>query len=289
MAAKKTMSVREMQEMLGLGKTDSYWLVHKRCFETILVEGKMRIVIESFEKWYANQTKHKKVDGPPPGEELKEMSYSVREAAELLGIDEASFYYLLHRDQIPTFQAECWTRIRKEDFDRWYRSQEKHRTQEDRERDAELEAATISMPEMARELGVPRSVVYNLLKSAKNKGRFETITLAGQRRVTRESYEAWYAEQGKYVKLTDRPQEEQVASLLAEKVKEAPRLEVNPNKASYSVEETAVLMDVSVKEVYELIRSGDLEAKKYGYKYMVFKEEIDWWLIQQRLHAEAGN
>ena len=154
MAEKKTMSVREMREMLGLGKTDAYWLVHKHCFETILVEGRMRIVIESFEKWYANQTKHKKVNGPPPGEELKEMSYSVREAAELIGIDETSFYYLIHRDHIPTFQAECWTRIRKEDFDSWYHSQEKHRTQEDRERDAELEAATISMPEMARDLGV---------------------------------------------------------------------------------------------------------------------------------------
>lgn len=35
-----TMSVPEMRRMLGLGKTDSYWLVHKNCFETILVAGK---------------------------------------------------------------------------------------------------------------------------------------------------------------------------------------------------------------------------------------------------------
>ena len=287
MAEKKTMSVREMREMLGLGKTDSYWLVHKHCFETILVEGKMRIGIDSFEKWYANQTKHKKVNGPPPGEELKGMSYSVREAAELIGIDETSFYYLIHRDNIPTFQAECWTRIRKEDFDSWYHLQEQHRTQEDRERDAELEAATISMPEMARDLGVPRSVVYNILRSGKNKGRFESITLAGQRRITRESYEAWYADQNKYVKVADRPPEEQQDLRLKEKAKETPRLEVDPNKASYSVEETAILMDVDVRVVYEMIRSGELEAKKYGYKYMVFREEIDWWLIQQRLHVES--
>lgn len=68
---KTTMSVTEMRKMLGLGKTDSYWLVHKNCFETIIVNGKMRIVIDSFEKWYANQIKHAKVDGPPPGEELR--------------------------------------------------------------------------------------------------------------------------------------------------------------------------------------------------------------------------
>ena len=33
--AKTTMSVREMQHLLGLGKTDSYWLLHKNFFEVI--------------------------------------------------------------------------------------------------------------------------------------------------------------------------------------------------------------------------------------------------------------
>lgn len=51
---KTTMSVPEMRRMLGLRKTDSYWLVHKQCFETVMVKGKMRIVIDSFEHWYAN-------------------------------------------------------------------------------------------------------------------------------------------------------------------------------------------------------------------------------------------
>ena len=40
---KTTMSVPEMRRMLGLRKTDSYWLVHKQCFE----------------HWYANQVKYK--------------------------------------------------------------------------------------------------------------------------------------------------------------------------------------------------------------------------------------
>ena len=41
-----TMSVREMGQMLGLCKTESYWLVHKQCFETTLVQGIMRVNIE---------------------------------------------------------------------------------------------------------------------------------------------------------------------------------------------------------------------------------------------------
>ena len=34
---KTTMSVREMRQLLGLGKTDSYWLLHKNLFEVILM------------------------------------------------------------------------------------------------------------------------------------------------------------------------------------------------------------------------------------------------------------
>ena len=47
---KSTMSVPEMGRLLGLKKVESYWLVHKGYFETIQVEGKMRVVRESFER-----------------------------------------------------------------------------------------------------------------------------------------------------------------------------------------------------------------------------------------------
>ena len=51
-------------------------------------------------------------------------------------------------------------RIPKEEFERWYRSQSRHRTAADRERDREIEAQTISIPEMAKLLGIPREKVY---------------------------------------------------------------------------------------------------------------------------------
>ena len=52
---RKWMSVHEMGDMLGLKKTDRYWLVHKNYFRTETLLGKMRVEIASFEKWYANQ------------------------------------------------------------------------------------------------------------------------------------------------------------------------------------------------------------------------------------------
>ena len=60
---KKTMSVREMGRLLGLKKVESYWLVHKEYFDTVLVSGRMRVVIESFEHCYSGQLKYRKVSG----------------------------------------------------------------------------------------------------------------------------------------------------------------------------------------------------------------------------------
>ena len=95
MSEKRCYTVQELQEILGvsrptvynlLKKTDRYWLVHKNVFESKEIAGKMRINIASFEKWYANQVKYRKVVGEAPGKELREKSYSFKEAANILGI-----------------------------------------------------------------------------------------------------------------------------------------------------------------------------------------------------------
>ena len=52
----------EMGRMLGLKKTNSYWLIKKGWFETVMVAGKMRVMVDSFEEWYQNQTHYKKVN-----------------------------------------------------------------------------------------------------------------------------------------------------------------------------------------------------------------------------------
>ena len=202
---KTTMSVPEMRRMLGLRKTDSYWLVHKQCFETVMVEGKMRIVIDSFEHWYANQVKYKKVDGSPPGEELRSYSYSPQELAEELGVSDSIAYDLIKRYDIETFDVDHWMRIRKDVFEAWYKTQTRYRTKADRERDAELEAASITMPEMARQLLITRKEVYNILLTGRDNDQFDFVYIADRRRVTKESFERWYAGQNRYRKLCDRP------------------------------------------------------------------------------------
>ena len=82
---RKTMSVPQMRKLLGLKKTASYWLVHQHYFKTEIIDGIMRVDCDSFEKWYANQTKHKKVTGEAPGKELMQSSYSFQDVANMLG------------------------------------------------------------------------------------------------------------------------------------------------------------------------------------------------------------
>ena len=284
---KTTMSVTEMRKLLGLGKTDSYWLVHKRCFETVLVNGKIRINIESFEKWYANQVKHKKVNGPPPGEELRARSYSPQELAELLQIDDSNIYELIHRDQIPTILVDSWIRIPKEAFEKWYASQSRYRLPEDRERDKALEEATISMPEAARELGISRGQLYSILKAKKNRGKFEVVIIADRKRITKKSFEAWYEGQDRYLKFCDWPKEEQEAFLRRKKKAKSQRLVIDLDKPSYSPQEAAVLMSIPLKEVYGLIRNGKLLATSFGRKYRIRRENIEWWIEQHRKNTET--
>lgn len=238
---KTTMSVPEMRRMLGLGETESYWLVHRHFFETIMVAGKMRVVIDSFEDWYANQIKHKKVDGPPPGEQLRAYSYSPQEMAEELGIEESIAYDIIKRCGIETFEVDTWKRIRKDVFEEWYKSQTRYRNKADRERDAELEAATLTMPEMARLLLIDRKNVYSIL-DGKDKDKFEFIMIADLRRITKESFERWYSGQSKYRKLCDRSPEkiaeiERAREELEKKQREVqvPRLKVDENKAAFTL------------------------------------------------------
>ena len=83
---KTSISVREMRQILGLNKVESYWLVHQNRFRTIVAAGRMRIMLDSFEEWYAGQFHYKKVNGKAPGSKWEKTTMSIREAAALLGL-----------------------------------------------------------------------------------------------------------------------------------------------------------------------------------------------------------
>ena len=191
-----SMSVPEMGRILGLCKTDAYWLIKKNYFETVLVGGSMRVKIDSFEKWYANQFWYHKVDGTPPGEELMKTTYTAAELAERLGMQESTGYVLIAKGYFEVVDTLGKCRVTKESFERWYASQKDYRTVEDQERDA---TTSYSLPEITHMLGTHRQNVYNLVAA----GHFEVIQLGKNKRVTKASFEKWYNSQSRYRLITE--------------------------------------------------------------------------------------
>lgn len=272
-AAKTTMSVREMQHLLGLGKTESYWLIHKNFFEVIQINDKMRVVISSFEKWYANQIKYHKVNGPPPGEELRKRSYSVVEAAEILSVDTETIYTLIRQGKIKTEIVDFWMRIPRDEFERWYSSQKRLRTAADRERDREIEEQTISVPEMAKLLGVPREKVYWILDCKKYRDCFVIERVADRRRITKTSFEIWLNSQSTY--------------RLQEPVMEAheePPLELKSPKSGkyYSFQEIQDFYGVSRTTLVTWIREEGIPTIDVGRAKRVRKDVFDDVLKSKR-------
>ena len=283
---KKTISVRDMGRLLGLQKVESYWLVHKNRFETILVNGKMRIIKDSFEKWYANQVKYKKIDGSPPGEELRASSYSVRELSELLATDENNIYALLKSKELLSIKVDYWMRIPKDAFEKWYASQNRFRTPVDRERDRETEGNSMTMPEAARLLGISRSEMYRILKAKENRKVFRIVVIAGRKRIMKDSFETWYAGQKTYIKRSEAPPPP-LPKPKPKKPRPVPKVQdIDPGKSAYSPSEAAVLLDLTVNDTYDLIRSGDLPADLFAGKYRISRYDISWWLDRKKTNKE---
>ncbi len=299
----KTMSVMEMGEMLGLKKTDSYWLAHKNAFKVTIVSGKMRIDIDSFEKWYANQIKYHKVDGTPPGEELREKSYDAKEIANILGISEERVYDVLKAQGLRYIIVDYWRRWPKSVFDEWYLSQSRYRNEEDRERDLLDIKRTISMPEIAFLLGLHRNTVYNILSHPKNEDVFEIVIVADKKRVTKDSFLKWYYGQTKYRMRFDSIEEAQeikadtlsATKPIVEKPVMKPPETLRPvtlsvksaNPDYYSLDETAAMLKVKKTTVRKMIRENIIPHVSVAGSYRIPKLDFDRWLIEQKEQSES--
>ena len=63
-----------------------------------------------------------KKDQVSPRQLLKSWSYSVKEVADLLDVDDYLVYELLKKNQMEAVIVDYWKRIPKESFQNWYKS-----------------------------------------------------------------------------------------------------------------------------------------------------------------------
>ena len=284
------MTVPEMGKLLGLKKTDRYWLVHKNVFESKEIAGKMRINIASFEKWYANQIKYHKVTGEEPGKELKAWSYSVPEIAEILEINDTVVYDLINKNNMEVVVVDYWKRIPKDSFQKWYDSQSRYRTKEDREKDAIVEEATITMPEMARLLGLTRSQVYQILRNPKYSHFFETIVIAEKKRITKESFQKFLEGQDRYKLDPSNDYEElaqeqniALANFRRKKLSQTGIRGSNGNIKYLTFDEASYLAKVSRSMINKWADKGKFTVIKVGSRVRIRRDEFEDWMEQRDL------
>ena len=191
---KKSISVPEMRRMLGMKKVESYWLVKQGHFEVILVGGKMRIMVDSFEEWYNSQFHYKKVNGPEPGQKWPP-SWSVAEVADILRLNTSSVYELMKKEQpFQTFNATGQMRITRDSFEEWYQAQSHYRKQEDAA-PQELLDATFSVGEVAKLLEIHRNSVYSMIN---RRLLFKTVIADGKIRIYKDSFQKWLDSQTRH-------------------------------------------------------------------------------------------
>ena len=290
-AKQKTwMSVTEMGNLLGLKKTDRYWLVHKNFFDCKVIAGQMRVNVASFEKWYANQIKYHKVTGEEPGVELKAWSYSAAELADLLEINESAVYELIKNNQLETVEVDYWKRIPKKSFEEWYRGQSRYRTKEDKQKDAVLEAATITMPEMAQLLGTTRSHVYAILKNPKYSHYFEFIVIAEKKRITKASFQKFLEGQDKYHLDPSNDYEElaqeqniALANFRRKKLSRTGIRGSNGNLGYLTFDEASYLAKVSRSMINKWADDGKFKVIKVGSRVRIYRSDFEEWLEQRNM------
>ncbi len=119
---KKTISIPDLRRILGLGKTAVYRLVNHQYFKTFVVFGKMRVDVESFEEWYANQFHYRKVNGERPGKNYGKTITSTT-IAKVLGISRPSARELIDKYDMDMIWVDGTRRVKQESFEKWYASQ----------------------------------------------------------------------------------------------------------------------------------------------------------------------
>lgn len=163
--------------------------------------------------------------------------------------------------------------IPKEEFERWYRSQSRYRTAADRERDREIEAQTISIPEMAKLLGIPRKNVYGILDCKKYRDCFVIERVADRPRITKKSFKAWLKSQSTY----------QLQKSKKETHEEPPlKLQCPKNGKYYSFQEIQAFYGISRPTLDSWVLKEGIPTMKLGRVKRIQKEAFDEVLKSKR-------
>ena len=207
-----------------------------------------------------------------------------------IGGDDYLVYDLLKKNQMEAVIVDYWKRIPKESFQNWYKSQSRYRTKEDRKKDALLEDATITMPEMAQLLGTTRSAVYTILDNPKYSHFFEFIVIAEKKRITKESFQKFLEGQDRYMLDPSNDYEElaqeqniALANFRRKKLSQTGIRGSNGNIKYLTFDEASYLAKVSRSMINKWADKGKFTVIKVGSRVRIRRDEFEDWMEQRDL------
>ena len=268
-ALQKTMSVPEMRKLLGLKKTESYWLVHRNFFKTEIIGGVMRVDIESFEKWYANQVKHKKVNGEAPGKELKKTSYSFQEAANLLGVNNANLYEIWKKENRKTITVDFVMRISREEFEKWYGQQDVYKKADKMPTISDMKKDYIRFEEATMLLDVMESEMLKLIRTSEYRNLFEIRIFNNKKWISRKSFQLFLNAQNEY-RINKEDNETVADDMIAE------------TKQYISRQEAAELAGVTASTITKWMQMKKFTCTGAGKVLRIHRMEFLKWLDENR-------
>lgn len=273
---RRTMSVPEMRKLLGLKKTESYWLVHRKFFKTETIGGMMRIDLESFEKWYANQVKYKKAGGEEPGKELREKSYSFKKAANILGIHDCDLYNIWKNEKLEYITVDFVRRIPVDIFEKWYADQDIYCKVTHIPTAEELEKNYICLQDAADLLGISREKLAKIAR-CEEIGRLLDSTICNNKRwITRKSFQLFLNAQNVYHIMDDGDKQKETQM---SREKDALALEI---KEYITRQDAAELAGVNVSTVTKWMQSGEFLCIGAGKVLRVHRQQFLNWLNENR-------
>lgn len=256
----KTMSVPELRRILGLKKTESYWLVHRNYFKSIIVNEKIRVDIDSFEEWYSRQVKYKKVNGELPGLELKRNSYSFQEAANLLGIFNATLYEVWKSQNLPYIVVDNVRRIPKDEFEAWYENQDTFAKVSIVLKEENLEKDYIRLNKAAKKMGLTVGELSYITRNGEDKDLFKVLIFNNHAWISKEGIKKYYA--------------------VLRKKRNSSQKAIVTNNEYITCKEACELADVSRNLVSYWIKKQCFTCVKVGKYFRINKSEFLEWLEQ---------
>ena len=207
---------------------------------------------------------------------IREKSYSFKEAANILGIHDCDLYDIWKNEKLEYITVDFVRRIPIDIFEKWYANQDIYRKVTHIPTAEELEKDYICLQDAADLLGISREKLAKIARSEEI-GRLLDSTICNNKRwITRKSFQLFLNAQNVY-HITDDEDKKKESRGLQEK--ETLSLMV---KEYISRQDAAELAGVNVSTVTKWMQSGEFQCIGAGKVLRVHRQQFLKWLEKNR-------